>query len=84
MIAIKNFNMPKDCDSCPFYQYHNDSDDTCSITGEGLNYVNFGEYHEKCPLVNIDIDDMYQPYDYVEDFDKGYNRALSDINEKLG
>ena len=35
MIAIKHFNMPKDCDSCPFYTYYNDAEDDCRITGEG-------------------------------------------------
>ena len=59
MVAIKNFDMPKDCDSCPFYMYHNDAEDTCKITGEGLYHVNLGERHGKCPLVNIDIDEMH-------------------------
>ena len=51
MVAIKNFEMPKDCDSCPFYMYHNDAEDTCKITEEGLYHVKIGERHEKCPLI---------------------------------
>lgn len=53
MIAIKDFDMPKDCDSCPFYTYYNDAEDDCRITGEGLYHVKIGERHEKCPLVEI-------------------------------
>lgn len=48
MIAIKDFEMPKDCDSCPLYNYHNEA---CRITGEGLYHVRIGERHEECPLV---------------------------------
>jgi len=82
MIAIKDFDMPIECDSCPFYMYHNDAEDTCKITGEGLYHVKFGERHEKCPLVNIPIDARYLPED-VGDFQKGYNLALDEIKEQL-
>lgn len=54
MLAIKNYHMPKDCDSCPFYTYRNDAEDTCKITGEGLYHVKIGERHKKCPLVAVD------------------------------
>lgn len=54
MIAIKNFEMPKDCDRCPFYTYHSDAEDDCRITGEGLYHVKTGERHEKCPLVALE------------------------------
>ena len=53
MIAIKDFEMPKDCDSCPFYTYYNDYADDCRITGEEVQNVKPGERHPKCPLVNI-------------------------------
>ncbi len=53
MIAIKDFEMPKDCDSCPFYTYYNDACDDCRITGEEVQNVKPGERHPKCPLVNI-------------------------------
>ena len=56
MIAIKDFKMPNDCDSCPFYTYHSDSEDDCRITGEGLYHVKPGERHEKCPLVVLEQD----------------------------
>ena len=54
MIAIKDFEMPKDCDSCPFYTYHSDAEDDCRITGEGLYDVKIGERHKKCPLLEED------------------------------
>ena len=53
-VFIKNFKMPKDCDSCPFYNYHSDAEDDCRITGEGLYHVKIGERHEKCPLVVLE------------------------------
>lgn len=54
MIVIKGFEMPKDCDRCRFYSYHNDAEDECCITGEGLYHVKSGERHEKCPLVEME------------------------------
>lgn len=51
MIAIKDFEMPRNCVSCPFYVSHSDTEDNCRITGEGLYDVKIGERHEKCPLL---------------------------------
>ena len=82
MIAIKNMELPKDCDSCPFYTYYNGTEGDCRITGEDLCHVNVGERHSKCPLVNIDIDEMYRPED-SGDFQRGYNLALDEIKEQL-
>ncbi len=62
MIAIKDFEMPKDCDSCPFYTYYNDAEDDCGITGEGLYHVKIGERHEKCPL--IELKDVFEKTSY--------------------
>ena len=55
MIAIKDFEMPKDCDSCPFYTYHDDYADDCGITGDEVLNVKPGERHPKCPLVDIKL-----------------------------
>ena len=82
MIVIKNMELPKDCDSCPFYTYYNDAEDDCRITGEGLHHVNVGERHSKCPLINIDINEMYRPED-AGDFQSGFNFALDEIKEQL-
>lgn len=56
MIAIKNFEMPKDCDSCPFYTYYNNDADDCRITGEEVQNVKLGERHPRCPLVDVEFD----------------------------
>ena len=82
MIAIKDFEMPKDCDSCPFYTYYNDSADDCRITGEEVQNIKPGERHHKCPLVDVDIDTMYRPED-AGDFQSGYNLALDEVKEHL-
>ena len=55
MIAIKDFEMPKDCSSCPCYTYYNVNDADCRITGEELQNVKPGERHPKCPLVEIEL-----------------------------
>ncbi len=80
MIAIKDFEMPKDCDGCPFYDYHNDDADDCVITGDIVQNVKTGERHPKCPLVDIELD--YRPED-AGAFQSGYNHALDEINEQL-
>lgn len=54
LIAIKDFEFPKDCDSCTFYDYHNDAEDDYRITGEILSRVKVGERHEKCPLMVLE------------------------------
>ncbi len=54
MIAIKDFEMPKDCNSCPFYTYYNNVEINCRITGEWLYHVKFGERHKKCPLMVLE------------------------------
>ena len=54
MIAIKDFEMPKDCDKCPFYVYRSCAEDICNITGRGLYHVKFGERDKKCPLVILE------------------------------
>lgn len=80
MIAIKNFEMPKDCDSCPFYTYYANRDADCRITGEELQNVKLGERRPECPLVNIEFN--YRPED-AGDFQSGYNLALDEIKEQL-
>ena len=80
MVAIKNFKMPKDCDSCPLYTYYNDACDDCRITGEEVQNVKLGERHSLCPLVDIELD--YRNED-AGDFQSGYNLALDDIYEQL-
>lgn len=54
MITIKDFEMPRNCVSCPFYVSHSDTEDNCRITDEGLYDVKIGERHEKCPLLGED------------------------------
>lgn len=56
VVAIKNFEMPKDCDSCPFYTYYANHADDCRITGEELQNVKLGERHPGCPLVDVEFD----------------------------
>ena len=80
MVVIKDFKMPKDCDSCPFYDYHNDVEDDCGITGDGLYHVKPGERHGHCPLVDVELD--YRDED-AGDFQSGYNLALDEIKEQL-
>lgn len=80
MIAIKNFEMPKDCDSCPFYTYYNDACDDCRITGEEVQNVELGKRHKNCPLVDIEFN--YRKED-AGDFQSGYNLALDEIKEQL-
>ena len=87
MLAIKNFEMPKDCDSCPFYDYHNDSEDTCKITGEGLYHVNLGEYHKRCPLVDINIDDIDEQdsiLDKIKEEIQDNTYFINEVTEKEG
>ena len=50
-VFIKNFEMPKDCDSCDFNNYYSYDENDCRITGEDLSRVRIGERHKKCPLV---------------------------------
>lgn len=78
VMAIKDFEMPKDCDRCPFYTYHNDAEDDCRITGESLYNVKIGERHKKCPLLEEDSEKTghwinngghYDDSNVMEDFD---------------
>lgn len=80
MVVIKNFKMPKDCDSCPFYTYYNAACSDCRITGEEVQNVKLNERHLLCPLVDIELD--YRNED-AGVFQSGYNLALDDINEQL-
>lgn len=80
MVVIKNFKMPKDCDCCPFYDYHNDAEDDCGITGDGLYDVKPGERHHLCPLVDVELD--YRD-ESAGAFQSGFNHALDEINEQL-
>ena len=80
MVVIKNFEMPKDCDSCPFYTYYNDACDDCRITGEEVQNVKLGERHSKCPLVDIELE--YRPED-MGAFQSGYNLVLDELKEQL-
>ena len=54
MIAIKDMDMPNNCDDCPFYQYRSDYEDCCWITQSGVQGVRYlNERHPNCPLVEI-------------------------------
>ncbi len=54
MIAIKDLEMPKSCDDCPFYEYRNDEADRCWIKHTDIQGVEFlDKRHPKCPLVEI-------------------------------
>lgn len=80
MVVIKNFEMPEDCDSCPFYDYHNDYVNDCGITGEEVQNVKPGERHPLCPLVDAALD--YRNVD-TGAFQSGFNHALDEIKEQL-
>ena len=79
MIAIRDFDMPKDCDSCPFYTYHNDAEDDCRITGEGLYHIKEGEKHPKCPLVAQPCEDAVNRTDMLDAIGHGTTYTSEDL-----
>lgn len=79
-VVLKDMAMPKDCDSCPFYEYYDDYIDECEITGEKIQGMELGKRHSKCPLREIELD--YKQED-AGDFQSGYNFALDEIKEQL-
>lgn len=79
MVFIKNFEMPKDCNHCPFYQYEDDNSDYCGIEYVDLRFVKKGERHESCPLVDTNP----KTAEDAGQFQLGYDIAIKEIQEKL-
>ena len=59
MIAIKDMEMPKDCESCPFYTYYDNNDDDCRLTGLNVGNIEINKRHPKCPLIDITSKRVY-------------------------
>lgn len=53
MIAIKNFEMPRNCRECPMHTFWSLGADYCYITGISITDHLYSRSPE-CPLVEID------------------------------
>ncbi len=53
MVAIKDINMPKSCDTCSFNREDSQSRDYCCINWADLRWVKSGKRDEDCPLIEV-------------------------------
>ena len=84
MIAIKNFEMPKDCSVCPMCHPKGKDEPwnyCCFLTMKDIDLNQWETVRcDNCPLVDIEFG--YRKED-AGDFQSGYNLALDEIKEQL-